>query len=494
MANITRNDVVAIYQKLIELSTKAFGKNKIDIACKYIKAAANWCYNFNFIYKSDELEELVKSIGEEYLETRTIKNDTERFVLIDTCGADDHGLHQQYLRSFIANKVPFLFITLRHDITPLNKTLKEINQSEYGKIWYNRNCLKSIELSKEVSDTIYEFAPSRIFMHIMPFDIISLMAVNSIVGPIKYNINLTDHAFWLGVRFINYNIEFRSYGYKVSLEKRGFKASQLLCLPFYPIVQNDIETGKLPTRNTSDIIVFTGGSPNKMMGENDFFFTTILDGILDINDNIIVWIAGFPNKSSLLSKELSKMKNGDRVINIGIRNDINYVFKQCDLYLGTYPIAGGLMSQYAAINGKPLLCFSKYEATKMDGLVNHFSNTHKTYTDIKEFLKFANDLVCNKELRSEIGDCLKSSMMTKSKFDNLFLKVIMRRFDVFNWNLPTVDYEVFFSYYLNTENNYHFGMVNLLEELKWYSINVIGGCMLVSCVSAWRLIKKHIFN
>lgn len=49
------------------------------------------------------------------------------------------------------------------------------------------------------------------------------------------------------------------------------------------------------------------------------------------------------------------MRNSLSVFLIGDRHDINEVFKHSDIFLNTYPIGGGLMTQYAAANSKPIL-------------------------------------------------------------------------------------------------------------------------------------------
>ena len=41
---------------------------------------------------------------------------------------------------------------------------------------------------------------------------------------------------------------------------------------------------------------------------------------------------------------------------------IDAVFENCDIYLGTYPICGGLMSQYAAMHAKPILAYFEKNA------------------------------------------------------------------------------------------------------------------------------------
>ena len=67
------------------------------------------------------------------------------------------------------------------------------------------------------------------------------------------------------------------------------------------------------------------------------------------------------------------MKNGERVYTSKYRKDISQLFRNCDIYYGTYPLSGGLMCQYAAAFGKPILAYAKkrVELDEVDGIVNY---------------------------------------------------------------------------------------------------------------------------
>ena len=70
-----------------------------------------------------------------------------------------------------------------------------------------------------------------------------------------------------------------------------------------------------------------------MFGENDVFFR-LMDKILDISENVVVLIAGSGDISNMKRRILS-MNNFDRVYLIGNRRDIDSVFDNVDIYLGT---------------------------------------------------------------------------------------------------------------------------------------------------------------
>lgn len=55
---------------------------------------------------------------------------------------------------------------------------------------------------------------------------------------------------------------------------------------------------------------------------------------------------------------IKKYQLGDRFYVLGFRNDIIELFRKVDVYIGTYPIGGGLMTQIAASNNLPVVQYA----------------------------------------------------------------------------------------------------------------------------------------
>lgn len=500
MNEFSAKDIVKIYEKLVRKASASYAKNQVNITYKFIKASAKWAYGFNFIFSDIRLEKLIHSLGAEMIPKREVKHNVgERYVLLDTCSEDNRGLHQQYLRAFENAEASYLFITLRKDLDPLKKTIEDISSYNKGSFWHDEsNESNPYTKAKIISDVIFDYAPNRVFLHIMPSDIISLMAIDSICGSTKYNINFTDHAFWLGSSFVDYNIEFRGCGRTISLEKRNFSESQLINLPFYPIIQNNNRKDELPPRANNDVVIFTGGAPYKMIGDNGFFFNTIIDRLLSLSPNIKVWVAGFDTSNSLFKDLTSEMKNADRVFNIGVRKDINHVFQECDIYLGTYPVGGGLMTQYAAINGKPILSYLDINSSvifNMDGIVNQCAESMHSYVSIDDFLNYAQRLILDKEYRAREGNNNKNAIMSKEKFNSLFQKTILKKENILTWKEPKIDYEIIFEKYIEIENEgAHHNVVELVSVLKLSSLLLFWNHFPILLPVMWKSAKKYSFD
>ena len=156
----------------------------------------------------------------------------------------------------------------------------------------------------------------------------------------------------------------------------------------------------------------------------------------------------------VLSREqISTMRNSTRVYLIGDRRDVNEVVKHCDLYLNTYPLIGGLMSQYAAANSKPILTYGKEH--KVEGVVNHFSNNVKTFFSIEELLAYARRCIDDENFRIEEGKKNKIGVMDEEKFNSIFCEIFNDKYvDYFHWDKMSIDYDVISNLYLDVENNY----------------------------------------
>ena len=467
---LTHDRIVGIYNDIKRHIKKNKVKGKYNAALKYIELSAYWAYNFNFIYADKEVEDTLKDIAEVNLKPYSIDNMVQnRYVFFDTNGADNRGLTQQYLRALMQLEYEFLYIYISDNISHNVEILKEIRSYDKGKVLlFNKKVKDSFEKCWIILDEIKSYKPSRILLHLMPWDTVSLMCCHCVSGPIKYNINLTDHAYWLGNTFIDYNIEFRPYGMTVSLEQRRLEQRQLLYLPYYPIQSRDIQFQGFPTFPADSIILFSGGSYYKMFGKDDAYFR-MTDKLLDISSKVVLLLAG-GGEETLMKEKIAKMKHAERVFLIGNRKDINEVFRYCDIYWSTYPIAGGLMSQFAAMNSKPIIAYtdSNIVMNNIEGIVNHFGEGVKTFHDVPDMLAYAFRLISDEEFRISEGKKNHDSLTTSGKFVREFASLMSTHTNIRKWEKEKIDYAAFESVYIDVENNYlHSGVSLLVSKLKY---------------------------
>ncbi|MCM0220082.1 hypothetical protein J8L13_05460 [Bacteroides fragilis] len=467
-------DVEDIYKKIKQDAImSANNSDDITRTLYKIEYVAKFAYTMNFIYRDDDMEMLLsKTVSQLRIEEFISSPVRNRYVLIDTDGSDNHGLTQQYIRALISCNYEFLFIHVSDCYRHLSDTLSEINNYNKGSVFlFKKSGLSYVDKIKGIVKSIKEYSPSCMLLHLMPWDVITLGACCCLNGIKKININLTDHAYWMGASFIDYNIEFRSFGYTISLEKRGLKKEQLLFLPYYPIFPiRQISFKGFPELSTDCVKIFSGGSFYKMFGRNGYYFY-LIDSVLEMNPKAVFLLAGSGNRF-VLNKYLSKLRNRDRIFLIGNRKDINEVFKRCDVYMATYPITGGLMSQYAAVHGKPILAYTseKEPYNIIEGLIGHNEKLDCTCFEYKQFIEYACKLCSDATFRIHEGEVLKRAIITKEEFD-LEFKVLMNG-GMTNriFHKMDIDYETMRELYLDVEKIQCEGVLGLAKN---YNISIL---------------------
>ena len=466
----------AVYERLVSYATACVKHGNGKAAFYGIKAATRWAYHFNWMYADRRIDDLTRQIGRLWAEPFEVKQDLpRRYLLIDTHGIDNRGLTQQYLRALIAMNAKILFVSIEPNVVTQRDIRTELAAYTNADTLYLDNKKMSPRQRLNILvEKVKQYQPQVALGHIFPWDPISFMLFDLAQGMKVYNINFTDHAFWMGSSIIDYNIEFRAYGMTLSLEKRGLRKEQLISLPYYPIKPLNEPFYGFPELPDGAVKIFSGGSFYKMMGEDDRYFK-LCDRLLDISPRVVLLIAG-PGDDSLVRQKIAAMSNAHRVYLIGDRRDINEVFKHCDLYLNTYPLGGGLMSQYAVDNAKPLLTLGKEGEvySQIEGIVNHFANNVRTFTDMEELLTYAKHCIDDETFRKEEGLKNKAGLMTEERFNTILAEILSgKHVDYFHWEKMDVNYKSVEDLYLDVENNYlksafHILLANL--RLRFFKI------------------------
>ena len=336
--NLTKEYILSCYDKTKRLAKKSFEKGRYNRSLKYINIAARIAYQFNWIYRDDDLEELLANISKQTISKRNHYTPIEnRYVLYVASMIDNRGEIQQYLRALIACEGELLVIVEKYG-KEAAATIAEIkaypkakiyalqgdetdSRNKTGELTHILGCqaqtaiLSRIECirikaypkakiyalqgdetdvesnAQKLYDKIVNFRPSKLFMHLRPESGFAITVFDALPEEIiNYQINLTDHAFWLGCKCLDYIFEFRPYGCTVSQEKRKIDKDKILLLPYYPILNHRDFQG-FPSSCTADkIILFSGGELYKIYGGNGLYFK-IVKHILDEDTVALRWVA-----------------------------------------------------------------------------------------------------------------------------------------------------------------------------------------------------------
>ena len=480
MKPYTKQDIEIVYGDIIRSAYRNYAKSRIKEALKDIATASRWAYEFNHIYTDSDADQLLKKISEACIDAIRIDEPrADHCVMINSFLCDNRGLSQQYLRAMMSQNMQILVVHTKRGgrVEEYKDTMAELYAYGKAKIISYDKRIDVIEQARKIVAEIDSFSPANIFFHLAPWDVVALIACSAVNGAKKYNINLTDHAFWLGASFFDHNLEFRPYGMTVSLEKRGIEKDKELALPYYPITPMSSEFVGLPITPDNAIKVLTGGAIYKMLGKDDIFFK-MMERILSISPNVYILVAGF-DKNSYFEEKITKLSGGERIQLIGVRNDIDAVFEHCDIYLGTYPISGGLMTQYAAKHALPVIAYHE-EGDVMNAIeevLNYYQNDFKSFTDLEKFTLYSERLIKSEDFRKSQGKLLKDGMMDEKRFNYEFANILINHTTSFEWRLDDIDYEAFFETYLDMENiNGFMATRHLVSSFKIQSVSKVTVC------------------
>lgn len=443
--------IVSYYERLKHIADKEYIAKSYDSALKCISVAAGIANYYNFRYEDSELEFLCENIGKDFFENKSgelklfsdLDDFTKKIVFYDCFAYDSRGLTQQYIRAIKHARLPFVFILNSDQCLTKNPDIRnELLSCENAKI-IDISAIKSPEAKLfELISIIKQLTPSHVFLHMKPNDAVGVAAWSCYDGAKRYQINLTDHAFWLGTSCLDYLIEFRSYGAQISNSYRGVHVDKILHLPFYPIMTSNDSVEEFPNvSNEIKIKIFSGGALYKFDGDNGEYFN-LMKQVLDENHEVGLFVAGDGNRRTFNNFIIDNNYH-NRVFMLGHRKSISSIFKNIDIYVGSYPISGGLMSQLAAEYNVPLIQYTR-EDLPINIIETLFplknKNIQLTFFDKEDFYQELRKMIKDKEYRQNRALSLKRTIMNELNFNERFKVLIenpesMRFNKIDNYNI-----------------------------------------------------------
>ena len=457
-------------------------------AMRYLGVCTNLAGQFNLQYTDDEIELLLKLIAEKTVkQVDDYEPEPDRWVLYDDfCTTYVLGL--QWLEAMALSGRELLYITTRNiDVESRHKNILD-RVSEYENVKVEIIPQGNVfERSQWLYNVLVGFKASKLVMHKRAIaSVMDLVLPVLPGGMVSYVINLSDQTFWLGARTVDYCLEFRQFGASVSVQRRGLKREQLLMVPFYPADDRNAFAGFPPECTEDKVVFFSGGDFYKTLDDKRVYWK-LIKNILDRYPQVVFLFAtkNIPEGDSEIQSFLKNNYFEGRFIYIGFRPDIYQVFAHCDIYMGTSPTSGSLMSQLAAINAKPILQF--YEPGTPDDETEQAICINDTFEisfhDENGFMQEAERLIKDRNYRNRQGERLRQAMMQHGQFNELVSKTL----ETNRTQLPICEFEI--DYQELDERWYYLEKAGYINSLP-YIYGTLGG---VDCLRYFpRLfLKKH---
>lgn len=468
-----------------------------------IKYACELAYTFNWVFTDEILESLVYNIAKRFNVNLSVCLQNNRIVLYDNFAMSNRGLTQQYLRALINLNYEILLIITRSPEEIDTKMRSEIASYSRLKVAYVpldhvSSLMNQIET---IITLVMSYRPTKAFLHMAPWDVVGNVVWNALSFVERYQINLTDHAFWLGTKCSDYVLEFRNYGYNLSMQMRHIPKEKLLILPYYPIYDTDVDYQGIPEPMAGAIKLFSGGSPYKIHGD-DFKFVKIVNDILLRNPNTIFYFAGAKEEDvPAIISIIKKQGLNDRWILLGNRSDIVKIMANIDIYIATYPIGGGLMAQIAAAAAKPIVCYEKAELCGFTGIQQQFDTnpSHKVIpstSDLQQFNTVIDNLIQSSEKRTTLGKLIKSSMFTQLYFENRLASVLNSEYTPPKVYHEVIATDAIFKLYMDIDNNclHQYYRVNINSICLKNNLLLYIKCITLYCYYNWKRLLYKFFS
>ena len=423
----------------------------------------------------------------------------DRIVFYDTHTTDNIALTQQYLGALISWNVDFLYITtknLNSSKTTFIKTMLDL--SERATVSVIPTKLSAEKKIRYIIDTVQRYSPHIALIQTISDDVIGTIAWNFLNSIERFYIDLSDHSFWLGAKTYDYFIAFRNYGANISIQHRNINPERILIQPFYPVLKSKGFQG-LPY-GVGKIKLLSGGRLEKIYGQKDKYFELIKNILLENKNTVLYFVGGGAfgkrGETAYIQKKWKELGIEERVFMLGYRSDIVELYKHVDLYIGTFPMGGGLMSQIAASQELPVVQYASNGLSMCLGeffLPNKYLRKFVFVDDEKGFYDEVKFLIENKEIRSKQGKEMKKSVISKEEFNKQLYILIHEKRDSFEREIYHVDCERLKDNQFELENNCHHSYSRILFKSKYirkykpieFVINAIA--LFVYCDKNWLL-------
>lgn len=406
-----------LINKLKNSMNKAIKNGKIEKAMASISFGCDMLYQFNQKYTDDEFENGVIEIAGKFMSEygqKLADYYSEKNVVLyyDSFGLDNRGVSKINLNALAKNNYKIVYVVpeIAKDRMPETKVLLKGADVVWAYISTQQTYCK---WTNELLDIIFNYHPKCMFYYSSPNDVSGAVAFATMEGKVdRFLIDLTDHAFWLGIKSNDYFCGSRQVSASNLLYERGARKSQLIRLGGSVLVDNSVyDHSGLPFDEKKVKYIFSGGRLYKTLGDQENTYYRIIDYILKNHSDIYFLYAGEGDTSEMMKIVDAYPK---RAFLIKERKDFYYLIENCILYINTYPMFGGMMMKYCAYAHK--IPVTLRHGDDSNWLLYEQDKRKIEYDTYDELVKDVDRLLEDDQYRHEREQLLDGSVISEEQF------------------------------------------------------------------------------
>lgn len=414
-------DVSVCITKLKKYINDSIKRGYYEEALVFAKTLANIYYDYNQIYTDIELENNLLFIRDAILDKVEYVVDNSCIFFYDGFGLDLRGWAVSYVKALTRLGYKLIYACPSNMRGKIPHILGEMNPDNSTVIYLDTSeaCITKTE---ELDNIFKKYNPGTAFFYTTPYDVCAAVAFSNNSSTIRIQVDLTDHAYWIGVNAFDYITECREMGASLAIYERNIRKDCIVKLDCAPYINNDKVTDPYPFDIYSEKYVFTGGALYKTLGDKNLLYYKTVRHILDKFENIKFLYAGMGDAS-----EIKKLEDDypQRVFLINERPDFFELIKNCILYLNSYPMFGGLMMRYAALASKVPITLK--HGNDSDGLLINQELLGIEFENYDEYITEIDKLLLDEAYRHDKERFLRASVYDEDMFASELNLIITER-------------------------------------------------------------------
>lgn len=369
----------------------------------------------------DDLEKYLMVLIKAFANEST--NYGQNVLFYDSIFSDSTVLSRQYLQALIDLNIKFVYLVKSHVENDDSKDLIKMAQICENCIFIILKGNSNVERIEEIRRIIKDYWIGKVLIQSLSFDIAALAAFAGCENIQTFYINHMDDQFWIGSQCFNYYLNFSETVQEICIRERNIPRDKCVIHKYYPYIKEHAFMGMPFEYGNDQVVIFSGGRFTKIV-DSENMYLNLVKRMLQENPKAIFLYAGSGDSTYMTRFIKDEPFLKERWYVIPYRSDLYELLQHVDVYLGTYPIKGGLMTLYAAYAGVPILELDDFTGFRSEELFTNPDAVKITYGSQEDLRKRAKILIDSKSERENVKKTYCDYLPDKERFCKKLLAIL----------------------------------------------------------------------